>query len=374
MTLSCTVGIPNMRVPPFGFGMSTLRTGLGMYLPCLMWSQMLSPCFRKCSGNSSTVILSTPGAPLFIVKAQFTAKHALLDEEAKKRHCISKGGLQRKLWKTTLEVGASILNCHWLTVQERTLRELRNRPFYEKLNPAERYYLACLLTDTDNFFFDMLDGKTPLPKALPNCTSTVTNPTGLAFIARVRFWKNHKRVPHRSANRSCMLTNECYSIIYDKKRNKFLRIITNKPRRRLSIPISPHVKISRTIELVRDSGKFYLHIPQQIKMKALQNIPKTSPSRQQRNRKTKYCVALDSGFTEVFVDDRGNFYGSDFGKITTATAIEIDEKIRKRNKLLSVLSKTSDCKKRHHILKYNLRTKKTICRGKKTQTTVENIY
>lgn len=218
MTLSCTVGIPNMRVPPFGFGMSTLRTGLGMYLPCLMWSQMLSPCFRKCSGNSSTVILSTPGAPLFIVKAQFTAKHALLDEEAKKRHCISKGGLQRKLWKTTLEVGASILNCHWLTVQERTLRELRNRPFYEKLNPAERYYLACLLTDTDNFFFDMLDGKTPLPKALPNCTSTVTNPTGLAFIARVRFWKNHKRVPHRSANRSCMLTNECYSIIYDKKR------------------------------------------------------------------------------------------------------------------------------------------------------------
>lgn len=159
-----------------------------------------------------------------------------------------------------------------------------------------------------------------------------------------------------------------------KKGNKFLRIITNKPRRRLSIPISPHVKISRTIELVRDSGKFYLHIPQQIKMKALQNIPKTSPSRQQRNRKTKYCVALDSGFTEVFVDDRGNFYGSDFGKITTATAIEIDEKISKRNKLLSVLSKTSDCKKRHHILKYNLRTKKLFAEAKKTQTTVENIY
>lgn len=150
-----------------------------------------------------------------------------------------------------------------------------------------------------------------------------------------------------------------------KKGNKFLRIITNKPRRRLSIPISPNVKISRTIELVRDSGKFYLHIPQQIKMKALQNIPKTSPSRQQRNRKTKYCVALDSGFTEVFVDDRGNFYGSDFGKITTATAIEIDEKIRKRNKLLSVLSKTSDCKKRHHILKYNLRTKKLFAEAKK---------
>lgn len=64
MTLSCTVGMPSIRVPPFGLGISTRLTAAGMYRPSRMCAQMLAPCFSKCARISLTVIPSIPGAPL----------------------------------------------------------------------------------------------------------------------------------------------------------------------------------------------------------------------------------------------------------------------------------------------------------------------
>ncbi len=64
MNRSSTVGMPSVRIPlPSGLGMSTRRTGCGMYVP-------LSSCFRRRAQRwrqygirSSTDIPSTPGAP-----------------------------------------------------------------------------------------------------------------------------------------------------------------------------------------------------------------------------------------------------------------------------------------------------------------------
>lgn len=61
MTLSCTVGMPSMRVPPFGLGISTRLTAAGIYLPSRMCAQMLAPCFSKCARTSLTLIPSIPG-------------------------------------------------------------------------------------------------------------------------------------------------------------------------------------------------------------------------------------------------------------------------------------------------------------------------
>lgn len=67
MTLSCTVGMPSIREPPFGLGISTRLTATGMYRPSRMCAQMLAPCFSKCARISLTVIPSTPGAPLLAI-------------------------------------------------------------------------------------------------------------------------------------------------------------------------------------------------------------------------------------------------------------------------------------------------------------------
>ena len=62
--LSSTVGIPSGRLLPSGFGISTLRTGEGTYVPSKRFERIWGHNSRKVSGNCSTVTPSIPGAPL----------------------------------------------------------------------------------------------------------------------------------------------------------------------------------------------------------------------------------------------------------------------------------------------------------------------
>ena len=70
MTLSCAVGMPNIRVPPFGLGILMRLTAAGMYRPSQMCAQMLVPCFSKCARTSSTIKPSTPRVPLLAIIRQ----------------------------------------------------------------------------------------------------------------------------------------------------------------------------------------------------------------------------------------------------------------------------------------------------------------
>ena len=74
INLSVTVGTPRFLTPPSGFGISTLRTGWGLYFQDLSCSLMISPFFSRCSLSSVYFIPSTPSAPLF----RTTCRYALL--------------------------------------------------------------------------------------------------------------------------------------------------------------------------------------------------------------------------------------------------------------------------------------------------------
>ena len=70
-TLSTTLGMPRILVPPF-FGISTARTGPGKYDPDDMRFHSLYRLPRKSASNRSIVMPSAPAAPLF----SFTFSHA----------------------------------------------------------------------------------------------------------------------------------------------------------------------------------------------------------------------------------------------------------------------------------------------------------
>jgi hypothetical protein len=63
---SSTVGMPSIRTPPFGFGISTFRTAAGRYVACQQAALTLGQC---CCSHAFkfelTVSPSTPAAPLF---------------------------------------------------------------------------------------------------------------------------------------------------------------------------------------------------------------------------------------------------------------------------------------------------------------------
>ena len=65
MMRSITVGIPSLRTPPSGFGISTRLTGDGVYFPFRILSVNSWLCSFSHGSAASMVIPSTPGAPLF---------------------------------------------------------------------------------------------------------------------------------------------------------------------------------------------------------------------------------------------------------------------------------------------------------------------
>ena len=64
MQYEVTVGMPSFRIPPSGFGISTLLTGEGVYFPFLIFPTSSWLCSFSHDSAASMVIPSIPGAPL----------------------------------------------------------------------------------------------------------------------------------------------------------------------------------------------------------------------------------------------------------------------------------------------------------------------
>ena len=89
MNLSVTVGTPRFLTPPSGFGISTLRTGWGLYFLILNCSLMISPFFARYSLSSVYFIPSTPSAPLFRTTCRYALLRLSLDKICSIRLLVS---------------------------------------------------------------------------------------------------------------------------------------------------------------------------------------------------------------------------------------------------------------------------------------------
>ena len=287
-----------------------------------------------------------------LLRAAFAVAHAALPPGQQKTHFLSKGGLQGKVWKTALEDACSAIDRYWRAIQVDVYCELRDKEFYSKLNDAEKYYVGCLLNNTGPLFFDMLDGKTPKP-ALPNrLKGKLSDPRNLCRKVRATVRRRSRRLPRHGADRSCSLTTECYSVTQDSQGNQMISVITNTPGKRLLIPVKGKGRIGRTIKIVRDNGKFYLHIPQKTSVVQFGHIPHAPLA---AGKATLHCTALDMGY---FTDDAGNFYGTELGKTLDAIGRKLDEVYRERNRWHARYRNAKDDKKKLNILRFNLGRKK----------------
>ena len=287
-----------------------------------------------------------------LLRAAFAVAHAALPPGQQKTHFLSKGGLQGKVWKTALEDACSAIDRYWRAIQVDVYCELRDKEFYSKLNDAEKYYVGCLLNNTGPLFFDMLDGKTPKP-ALPNrLKGKLSDPRNLCRKVRATVRRRSRRLPRHGADRSCSLTTECYSVTQDSQGNQMISVITNTPGKRLLIPVKGKGRIGRTIKIVRDNGKFYLHIPQKTSVVQFGHIPHAPLA---AGKATLHCTALDMGY---FTDDAGNFYGTELGKTLDAIGRKLDEVYRERNRWHARYRNAKDNKTKLNILRFNLGRKK----------------
>ena len=294
--------------------------------------------------------------------------HASLTSAQQKTHLLSKGGVQGKVWKTALEDACSAMDRYWRAIQVAVYDELRDKPFYSKLNDAEKYYVACLLSKADSVFFDMLDGKTPKPTIPKTLKGKVSDRRNLCRKVRATVRDHSRRLPRHGIDRSCSLTTECYTVNSDSQGNQTLRVITNTPGSRISIPVKGKGRIDRTIKIIRDDGRFFLHIPLKTPVVPMKDIPCAPPV---AGKPTLHCTALDMGYTEVFTDDAGRFYGADLGKTLNAIGQKMDDLFRERNKWHARYRNATDAKTKLNIQRFNLGRKKLEAFEKRARSTLD---
>lgn len=114
--------------------------------------------------------------------------------------------------------------------------------------------------------------------------------------------------------------------------------------KRIVIPLTGHSDFDGNIKIVLDSKKqrVEIHINQNIRSSEL-NVPNV-----------ENIVTLDAGITEVFTDELGNRYGTEFGKMLSEISKQQLENGKARNKIRYLRSLTSSKYKQKRIEKNNL--------------------
>jgi IS605 OrfB family transposase len=140
----------------------------------------------------------------------------------------------------------------------------------------------------------------------------------------------------------------------------YIEVISLKRGKRIAIPIGTNYSINGQIRLILREGQVEIHY----------TIDNTD-DRACGNKE----IGLDKGYTEVFVDSEGEFYGKGFGEVLSKESDSLKKKYQRRNKIKAILDKVEqkNPKKARRIRKHNLGRKKLNRRKKRHQAQVETI-
>ena len=279
-------------------------------------------------------------------------------------------GLQARHWKLALDCACQTTRSHWALALQRTEKKLnryqkgkKHVNFFTALSQTEEQYVKSMIEFVNDRFFDMLDGKTPLP-ADP---TKVPNPKALCAKVRsvVRAVKGN--FPHLKRRRVCWFDVSCYSVRKLFNGDQIVSLMSLTPRKKIQVTVHGAGKIAQTIRLVRSEKGMALHVAQAVKTKALRGIPKPAHGKQLR------CVGADMGFSEVFTDDAGNQFGCELGEVIRKQAEWLSQKLAQRNKLQELYKKTKSPHKRANILRFNLGEKRFEETMKRFRARLANI-
>lgn len=137
----------------------------------------------------------------------------------------------------------------------------------------------------------------------------------------------------------------CYKT-FTHKNSTWLAVPSLKKGKRINIPLNSQYEISGRIRLILRNHKIEVHF--------------TSIVECQNNCRDKE-LGIDRGYSEVFVDNEGQFYGTSFGDIQATESEYRNSKQKKRNKLRSIASEaraSGNNALAHRIITHNLGRKK----------------
>ena len=274
--------------------------------------------------------------------------------------------LQARHWKLALEETSKMALTHWKSVIAEAKRKLAHT--LKRFNDQDRHYACWLLCGVNRQFFELLDGRIPVPNPEVSfdrnyCLSydrPLSSKTLRSIAGVVRRTVNKVRRDSVCYPRTQAFHNRidfdasCYTV-RSTEDAQFLELMSLQPGKRISLRLKGRSKIRGTLQLIRDTAGTYslrVYVPQQCEEK----------------RKTGTVIGIDLGYTEMMATSEQELLGTDLGQYFSAISDKRRKNSEGRNRMHSLfrnlLKKPNkdNLAKAERIRKHNLGRKKQRAR------------
>ena len=274
--------------------------------------------------------------------------------------------LQARHWKLALEETSKMAMTHWKSVIAEAKKELADT--LKRFHDQDRHYAYWLLCGINRQFFELLDGKVPLPNPdesfdrnyclsydRPLSSKTLRSIAGIVRRTVNRIRRESVCYPRtKTFHNRIDFDSSCYTV-RSTEEAQFLELMSLEPGKRICLRLKGKSKIRGTLQLIRDTAGTYslrVYVPQQCEEK----------------RKTGTVIGIDLGYTEMMATSEQELLGTDLGKYFSAIADKRGKNSEGRNRMhalfRSLLKKSGkdNLAKAERIRKHNLGRKKQRAR------------
>lgn len=274
--------------------------------------------------------------------------------------------LQARHWKLALEETSKMAETHWKSVIAEVKKELAHTLM--RFNDQDRHYAYWLLCGINRQFFELLDGKVPVPNSdvsfdrnyclsydRPLSSKTLRSIAGMVRRTINRIRRDIVCYPRTKAfcNR-IDFDSSCYKV-RSAEDAQFLELMSLQPGKRICLRLKGKSKIRGTLQLIRDTAGIYslrVYVPQECEKK----------------RKMGAVIGIDLGYTELMATSEQELLGTDLGKYFSAIADKRGKNSEGRNRMHALFrrllkkSGKNNLAKAERIRKHNLGRKKQRAR------------
>ncbi len=274
--------------------------------------------------------------------------------------------LQARHWKLALEETSKMALTHWKSVIAEAKKELGDT--LKRFHDQDRHYAYWLLCGINRQFFELLDGKVPVPNSdvsfdrnyclsydRPLSSKTLRSIAGIVRRTVNRVRRDIVCYPRTKAFHNRIdFDSSCYKV-RSTEAGQFLELMSLQPGKRICLRLKGESKVRGTLQLIRDTAGTYslrVYVPQQCEEK----------------RKTGTVVGIDLGYTELMATSKQELLGTDLGKYFSEIADKRGKNSEGRNRMhalfRSLLKKTGkdNLAKAERIRRHNLGRKKQRAR------------
>ena len=274
--------------------------------------------------------------------------------------------LQARHWKLALEETSKMALTHWKSVIAEAKKKLAHT--LKRFHDQDRHYAYWLLCGINRQFFELLDGRIPVPnpevsfdrnyclgyerplslkklRSVAGIIRRTVNGVRRDIVCYPRTNAFHNRIDFDSS---------CYTV-RSTEEAQFLELMSLEPGKRICLRLKGKSKIRGTLQLIRDAACTYslrVYVPQQCEEK----------------RKTGTVIGIDLGYTEMMATSEQELLGTDLGQYFSSISDKRRKNSAGRNRMHSLFrsllkkSGKDNLAKAERIRKHNLGRKKQRAR------------